>query len=106
MDVEEEDGHVGDDLDALRLREGRRTPAGFFLGFSVLGEEKNNERKQRACGGGGRGKRETLERWIGGFIGGEARDRGCPRGHVCYCSSFTVRGKVCVRWKKRRETRE
>ena len=57
MDVEEEDGLVGDDLDALRLRERRRTPAGFSLGFSVLGEEKNNERKQRACGGGGREKR-------------------------------------------------
>ena len=74
--------------------------------FRVLCSWRREEQREEACGGGGRGKRETLERWIGGFIGGEARDRGCPRGHVRYCSSFTVRGKVCVRWQKRREKRE
>ena len=43
MDVEEEDGHVGDELDALRLRARRGTPAGFSLGCSVLEEEEEPE---------------------------------------------------------------
>ena len=70
--------------------DGRRR--GFLLGALFL-QKKKNQRKQRPCGGGERGKRETLGRGdeAAGFIRKGAGAVACHRGHVPLLAGFTVR---------------
>ena len=59
----------------------------MVLCSSVSLGRRRNRGKERG-GGGERGEEETLGRGAAVFIGGEARGRGCPRGHVPLVKEF------------------